>query len=269
MSDGALLAIDGLRVALGRSMAPVLDGIALRVLPGEVHGLVGESGAGKTMLGRAILGLLPSTARIEAGGIRFDGRDLTTLAKASRRAILGREIALVPQDPLTALNPARRVGVQLEDALSRRVAPGACRARARALLAEVRLGDPDRVLASYPHELSGGMRQRVLIAMAFGVEPRLVIADEPTTALDVTVQRSILRLMRDMQRRHATAILFITHDLGVVAQLCDRMTVLQHGRVVETGPVADVLAAPRALYTRALLAATPRLDLQPEPGRVG
>ena len=191
------------------------------------------------------------------------------------RAVLGRDIALVPQDPSTALNPSRRIDAQMTDGLrlKRGLSAKAARLRARALLEEVQIRDPDRVLVSYPHQLSGGMRQRVLIAAAFGLEPKLVIADEPTTALDVTVQKQILRLIRSLQERHGTSVLFVSHDLGVVAKICDRVTVLYMGKVVEQGATADVLNAPRHAYTRALLAANPRYDrpdtgLEPTPPEV-
>jgi peptide/nickel transport system ATP-binding protein len=252
-----------LHVAIGRKPpVPLLRGVSLRVAPGEVRGLVGESGAGKSMIGRAILGLLPRGARITRGGVTFDGQDLTTMPERTRRALLGREIALIPQDPMTSLNPVRRIGDQvaavlrLKLGLSRREAG----ARALDLLADVAIRDPARVLAAYPHELSGGMRQRVLIAMAFACRPRLVIADEPTTALDVTVQRQILRLIHDLQHRDNAAVLFVTHDLGLVAKLCQTVTVLHAGRVLESGNTADVLRDAAHAYTRALLSSTPRLD---------
>jgi peptide/nickel transport system ATP-binding protein len=260
----AVLSVQDLRVAIsrGRATENILRGVSLEVSPGEVRGLVGESGAGKSMLGRAVLGLLPAAARIVGGEIRFEGRDLLAMPERERRALLGRRIALIPQDPATSLNPVKGVGVQITRvlehhlALSRRVA----RERAAALLAEVAIRDPARVLDLYPHEISGGMRQRVLIAMAFACDPALVIADEPTTALDVTVQRQVLQLFERLRRRHDAAVLFVTHDLGVVAKLCRTMTVLQAGRVLEDGETAEVLARPRHAYTRALLAATPRAD---------
>jgi peptide/nickel transport system ATP-binding protein len=189
--------------------------------------------------------------------------------------LLGRDIALVPQDPSTALNPSRRIEAQLTDGLrlKRGLSAKAARERAGALLEEVQIRDPERVLASYPHQLSGGMRQRVLIAAAFGLEPKLVIADEPTTALDVTVQKQILQLMRALQERHGTSVLFVSHDLGVVAKICDRLSVLYMGRVMEQGATEAVLSAPRHAYTRALLAANPRYDrpdagLEPTPPEV-
>ena len=240
-----------------------------------MHGLVGESGAGKSTIAKAILGIVPSQVKITAGRIDFEGRDLLSLSARELREILGRDIALIPQDPSTALNPARRIDAQMTEGLrlKRKLLASEARRRARALLEEVQIRDPDRVLHSYPHQLSGGMRQRVLIAAAFGLEPKLVIADEPTTALDVTVQKQILRLIRSLQERHGTSVLFVSHDLGVVAKICDRVTVLYMGKVVEQGTTADALTAPRHAYTKALLAANPRYDrpdtgLEPTPPEV-
>jgi peptide/nickel transport system ATP-binding protein len=256
----ATLTVEGLKVAIGA--ANVLRGVSLEVQPGEVRGLVGESGAGKSMLGRAVLGLLPSNATVTSGRIAFEGRDLLAMAEAERRGLLGRRIALIPQDPMTSLNPVKRVGHQIAQLLRHHLALSKREARERAadLLIEVAIREPRRVLDLYPHEISGGMRQRVLIAMAFACDPALVIADEPTTALDVTVQRQVLQLVERLRQRHGSAVLFITHDLGVVAKLCRSMTVLHAGRVLEEGETAEVLARPRHPYTRALLAATPRAD---------
>jgi peptide/nickel transport system ATP-binding protein len=246
---------------------PILRRASLAVGVGEVHGLVGESGAGKSTIAKAVLGIIPSQVKVTGGRIGFEGRDLLALPSGDLRAVLGRDIALVPQDPSTALNPSRRIEAQMADGLrlKRGLSARQARTRARALLEEVQIRDPERVLNSYPHQLSGGMRQRVLIAAAFGVEPKLVIADEPTTALDVTVQKQILRLIRSLQERHGTSVLFVSHDLGVVAQICDRLTVLYMGKVMEQDSTADVLAAPRHPYTRALLAANPRYD-RPDAG---
>jgi peptide/nickel transport system ATP-binding protein len=251
---------------------PILRQVSLAVDTGEVHGLVGESGAGKSTIAKAILGIIPSQVKVTGGRIGFEGRDLLSLSPGELRAVLGRDIALVPQDPSTALNPARRIEAQMTDGLRMKGGLSAreARRRARALLDEVQIRDSDRVLTSYPHQLSGGMRQRVMIAAAFGLEPKLVIADEPTTALDVTVQKQILRLIRSLQERHGTSLLFVSHDLGVVAKICDRVTVLYMGKAVEQGTTADVLNAPRHAYTKALLAANPRYDrpdtgLQPTP----
>jgi peptide/nickel transport system ATP-binding protein len=260
----AVLSIQDLHVAIGQgaTTANVLRGVSLEVRPGEVRGLVGESGAGKSMLGRAVLGLLPANARIDKGTIQFEGRDFLGMPEIERRSLLGRRIALIPQDPMTSLNPVKRVGAQISNVLRHHLALSRRQAleRATELLAEVAIRDPQRVQGLYPHEISGGMRQRVLIAMAFACDPSLIIADEPTTALDVTVQRQVLQLVERLRQRHGAAILFVTHDLGVVAKLCRTMTVLHAGRVLEEGETAEVLARPRHPYTRALLAATPRAD---------
>jgi peptide/nickel transport system ATP-binding protein len=260
----AVLSVHDLHVAIGHreNAANVLRGASLEVGAGEVRGLVGESGAGKSMLGRAVLGLLPANAVITAGTILCEGRDLIAMPEPERRGLLGRRIALIPQDPMTSLNPVKRVGAQIAALLRHHLALARRDALARAeeLLAEVAIREPRRVLELYPHEISGGMRQRVLIAMAFACDPSLVIADEPTTALDVTVQRQVLQLVERLRQRHGAAILFVTHDLGVVAKICGTMTVLHAGRVLEDGETTEVLAKPRHPYTRALLAATPRAD---------
>jgi dipeptide transport system ATP-binding protein len=262
------LAIDMLSaISLRDGNRPILRQVSLNVGLGEVHGLVGESGAGKSTIAKAILGIVPSQVKLTGGKIGFEGRDLLTLRTGELRSLLGRDIALIPQDPSTALNPSRRIEAQITDGLrlKRGMSAKEADARAHALLDEVQIRDPARVLASYPHQLSGGMRQRVLIAAAFGLEPKLVIADEPTTALDVTVQKQILRLIRSLQSRHGTSVLFVSHDLGVVAKICDRLTVLYMGKVVEQGATADVLNAPRHAYTKALIAANPRYD-RPDTG---
>ncbi|HKM87993.1 MAG TPA: ABC transporter ATP-binding protein [Xanthobacteraceae bacterium] len=270
------LAIEALSaISLRDGNRPILRRVSLTVDTGEVHGLVGESGAGKSTIAKAILGIIPSQVKVTDGRIGFEGRDLLALSPRDLRAVLGRDIALVPQDPSTALNPSRRIDAQMTDGLrlKRGLSAKQARLRAGALLEEVQIRDPERVLDSYPHQLSGGMRQRVLIAAAFGLEPKLVIADEPTTALDVTVQKQILRLIRSLQERHGTSVLFVSHDFGVVAKICDRLTVLYMGKVMEQGSTADVLAAPRHPYTKALLAANPRYDrpdtgLEPTPPEV-
>ena len=238
----------------------VLRSVSLSVQPGEVRALVGESGAGKTMIGKAVLGVLPKSVRIVEGEMLIEGEDLGRLDAKARRNLIGARTALIPQDPLTALNPSRRIGAQMTDRLIRILGWSGDRAdkRIRQLLDEVQIRDPQRVLKSYPHELSGGMRQRVLIAAAFAAEPRLIVADEPTTALDVTVQKQILRLIAQLQRDHGTAILFVTHDLGVVAKISQKVSVLYAGKVVEEAETAQLFAAPQHPYTRALIAATPR-----------
>ncbi|MBM3483653.1 MAG: ABC transporter ATP-binding protein [Alphaproteobacteria bacterium] len=255
-----MLAIEALRITIaGRN---VLRDVSLAVPQGHVHGLVGESGAGKTMVARAVLGILPAAARVISGHIAFDGAEITHMSERERRALLGRGIALIPQDPMTALNPAFRIEHQIVDVLRHHFGLGRTAARAQALelMHQVHIRAPERVLRQFPHELSGGMRQRVLIAIAFACRPKLIIADEPSTALDVTVQRQVLRLIKHLQARENTAVLFVTHNLGVVAKICDTMTVLHAGRVVEEGSVEACFERPAHAYTRALMAATPRYD---------
>ena len=253
------LEIDRLSVRL-KGGGPLLRQVSLQVAAGEVRGLVGESGAGKSMIGKAVLGILPRSTEITGGRIVLDGVDLLTLPAAERRRRIGATCALIPQDPLTALNPSRRIGPQITDRLVDILGWERARAEARAreLLAEVYIPDPERVMRSYPHELSGGMRQRILIASAFAAEPKLIVADEPTTALDVTVQKQILKLIKEMQERHGTALLFVTHDLGVVSKVCQSLSVLYAGLVVEDCAVRDFFRAPGHAYSAALLAATPK-----------
>jgi peptide/nickel transport system ATP-binding protein len=267
MSDASppVLLVRDVHVALHGShhaAVPLLRGVGLSIAPGDVHGLVGESGAGKSMIARSIFGLLPADARVTRGELRFEGRDFVAISERERRPLLGTRITLIPQDPTTSLNPVKRVGEQIGAVLRERLGFGARAARERTveLLAEVAIREPARVVTLYPHEISGGMRQRILIAMAFASKPRLVVADEPTTALDVTVQRQILRLIHYLQHRHGSAVLFITHDLALVAKLCQTVTVLHAGRVLEHGATAEVLARPRHAYTQALIKATPRFD---------
>jgi peptide/nickel transport system ATP-binding protein len=241
---------------------PILRDVSLQVGKGEVMALVGESGAGKSTIAKALLGILPKAIEVTSGEILFDGVNLIALALPAMREILGTKISLIPQDPQTSLNPSRRIGDQLTDGLRLRggMSAKAATERGLQLLNDVQIRDPELVMKRYPHELSGGMRQRILIAQAFALNPQLIIADEPTTALDVTVQKQVLRLIRNLQREHGTTLLFVTHDLGVVAQICDHMTVLYGGKVLEQGPVADVLRKPAHRYTKALLAANPRYD---------
>lgn len=259
----AFLEIAGLTVRLARGGPRLLRDVSLSVERQEVHGLVGESGAGKSMIGKAIAGLLPRAVEVTAGAIRLDGADLLAMRPAARRRLIGAKTAIIPQDPLTALNPCRRIGGQITDRLIRTLGWDAGRAatRAREMLDEVHIRDPERVLRAYPHELSGGMRQRVLIAAAFAAEPELIIADEPTTALDVTVQKQILRLIAEMQDRHHTAMLFVTHDMGVVAKICQNVSVLYAGKVMHTGSARALFSgAATHPYAEALIAATPRFD---------
>jgi peptide/nickel transport system ATP-binding protein len=257
------LDIDRLSVRLRRGQGGrLLRRTSIAVAPGEVHGLVGESGAGKSMIGRAVFGILPRAVEVIEGAVRLGGEDLFALSDRARRHLVGVNAALIPQDPLTALNPSKRIEAQMTDRLIRilGLSKAAASARSLALLEEVQIREPARVFKSYPHELSGGMRQRVLIASAFAAEPKLIVADEPTTALDVTVQKQILKLIAEMQRRHGTALLFVTHNLGVVAKICQRVSVLYAGKIVEQTDVASLFRAPAHPYTRALMAATPRYD---------
>ena len=254
----AYLSIRNLTVRL-RGGGVILRSVSLDVAAGQVHGLVGESGAGKSMIGKAVLGTLPRALEITGGEIWLDGTNLLADPPARRRKRIGASAALIPQDPLTALNPSKRIGPQITRRLVDILGWSKARADARAhdLLGEVHIPDPARVMQSYPHELSGGMRQRILIASAFAAEPKLIIADEPTTALDVTVQKQILRLIADMQTRHGTALLFVTHDLGVVSKVCDTLSVLYAGKVVEDARMQRFFMRPIHPYSRALLAATP------------
>ncbi len=259
----SLLSIKNLSAVSDRDGgAPILRSVSLELRPGETLGLVGESGAGKSTISKAVLGMLPRTVRITGGTAVFCGRDLLGLSSRELRKITGSEITLIPQDPMTALNPGRRIESQLTDGLrlKRGMSSDEARRIGLELLEEVHIREPERVMRAYPHELSGGMRQRVLIAAAFAMDPKLVVADEPTTALDVTVQKQILRLIRAMQARHGTSVIFVTHDLGVVAQICDRVTLLYGGMVVEAGATKEIMECPRHPYMQALLAAGPRYD---------
>lgn len=262
------LQVEGLSVAV-RGGPPLLRDVSLTVQAGEVRALVGESGAGKSMIGKAVLGVLPRGIEQTGGRIHLQGAPLERLKPAVRRQTVAAAASLIPQDPLTALNPSRRIGGQITDRLVRRLGWTSSDAQKRALelLDRVRIRDPQRVMASYPHELSGGMRQRVLIAAAFAPRPRLIVADEPTTALDVTVQKQILQLIRELQAETGTAVLFVTHDMGVVAKISQTVTVLFSGKVMESAPTAQLLAHPQHPYTRALIAATPRYTHPHEPLR--
>ncbi|KZL05039.1 putative D,D-dipeptide transport ATP-binding protein DdpD [Pseudovibrio axinellae] len=253
------LEISGLNVS-SHSGTRVLDNISLQVEPGEVRALVGESGAGKSMIGRAVLGTLPPILDKSSGHIILNGKDLSLLSERKRREWVAHNAALIPQDPLSALNPVRRVGAQIITPLvrihswSKREAEDRC----LSLLDQVKIRDPKRVLKSYPHELSGGMRQRILIAAAFANRPPLIVADEPTTALDVTVQKEILKIVRLLQEDTGTAVLFVTHDMGVVAQVSQTLTVLFGGRVLEDSKTHDVFTRDASHpYTQALIRSTP------------
>jgi len=267
MTDSSpTLQVNGLSVAV-RGGPILLRDVSMDVQPGEVRALVGESGAGKSMIGKAVLGVLPRGIEQTAGRIQLHDAVLETLSPAARRQKVASIASLIPQDPLTALNPSRRIGGQITDRLVRRLGWSTSDANRRALelLDRVRIRDPQRVMASYPHELSGGMRQRVLIAAAFAPRPQLIVADEPTTALDVTVQKQILLLIRELQAETQTSVLFVTHDMGVVAKISQTVTVLFSGKVMESGSTDQILARPQHPYTQALIAATPRYTHPHDP----
>jgi len=264
-----LLSVRDLRVRFDTPAGPVhaVNGVSFDLLAGETLGLVGESGSGKSVSALALLGLVPSPpGRIEGGRILFEDRDLLALPEKRLRELRGKTIAMIFQDPMTSLNPFMEVGEQLGEVLvlKKGLSRNEARTAAAIGLGEVGIPDPERLLRAHPHELSGGMRQRVMIAMALLCRPRLLIADEPTTALDVTIQAQILELLQGLQERHGTSILFITHDLGVVAGMTDRLGVMYAGEVVEIGGTKELFGAAAHPYTRGLLEAVPRLDHDPE-----
>ncbi|UHC13748.1 ABC transporter ATP-binding protein [Methylobacterium currus] len=264
-----LLTVKSLSVRLppGADRSHALSDVSLSLAGNEILCVVGESGSGKSVLANTVMRLLPVGVRPDAGQVLFRGRDLVSVPEPEMRRLRGREIGMIFQEPMTALNPLRRAGDQIAETF--RIHTGlsarAIREKTLALLAEVRMPDPATALRAYPHELSGGQRQRVMIAMALALEPALLIADEPTTALDVTTQGRILALIRDIQRRRGMGVLFITHDFGVVAEIADRVAVMQAGRLVEEGPADAVLNRPQAPYTKALIGAVP--PLLPRPPR--
>ena len=252
-----------------------VDGVTLSVDAGETLGLVGESGSGKSVTSLAIMGLLPRKSGVKIGGkVTFEGRSLLTMRDDDLRDVRGREIAMIFQDPLSSLNPVIPIGVQVTEVLvrHRKLSGPDSRREAARLLDVVGIPDPDRRLKEYPYQLSGGMRQRALVAMAVACRPKLLIADEPTTALDVTIQAQILELLKELVREQGTALMLITHDLGVVAGLCDRVNVMYSGRIVEQADRRTLFVPPRHPYTTGLLGSIPRLDsvegsaLQPIPG---
>jgi peptide/nickel transport system ATP-binding protein len=258
----ALLEIDRLQVSLftRAGVLPAVDGLSLSVDAGETVAIVGESGCGKTLSALAVMRLLPEPpARIVGGAIRLAGRDLTSLSEGAMQRLRGREISMIFQDPMTSLNPVVPIGAQLVEAIRQHnpISHHDARARAIALLQKVRIPDAERRLDDYPHQLSGGMSQRVMIAIAIACEPKVLIADEPTTALDVTIQAQILKLMKELQAASNMALVIITHDLGVVAETADRVAVMYAGRKVEEAPVEALFERPLHPYTRGLLGATP------------
>jgi oligopeptide/dipeptide ABC transporter ATP-binding protein len=257
--SAALLQVRDLEVGLDRRRGPaIVRQVSLDVAAGEAVGIVGETGSGKTLSMLAVIGLLPPAVRRTAGEILFEGRDLTALGARELRRLRGRELAMVYQDPATSLNPLMTIGDQIEEALS---AHGVARARARTrmyeALTQVGIPDPERTARAYPHQFSGGMRQRAMIATALVLSPKLLIADEPTTALDVTIQQQILALVRRLQDETGMAIVWITHDLGVVARLVDRVVVMYAGQVVEQAPTRELFRNPQHPYTAGLLASLP------------
>lgn len=259
----ALLDVRNLRVEFvtRHGTLVAVDDVSFDVAPGEVLGVVGESGAGKSITGTSVLGLLEPPARIAAGEIRLEGERIDHLPAKSMRAIRGRRIGAIFQDPLAALNPLFTIGDQLEETIRTHlpVTSDEARRRAISLLAEVGIPAPERRVHQYPHQLSGGLRQRVVIALALCAQPRLLIADEPTTALDVSTQAQIIRLLQQLTAERGTAVMLITHDMGVIAEAADRVAVMYAGRIVEIGPVRDVIHAPKHPYTVGLMGAIPRL----------
>jgi len=264
----ALLAVEGLRVEFPTRQGTLVavDGVSLTIAPGEVLGVVGESGAGKSLTGAAIIGLIDPPGRIGAGEVRLGGRRIDNLRAEALRRVRGREIGAVFQDPLTSLNPLYTIGRQLVETITTHLelSPTAARRRALDLLGEVGIPAPERRFDHYPHQFSGGMRQRVVIALALAANPRLIIADEPTTALDVSIQAQIIALLKRLCRDHGTAVMLITHDMGVIAETADRVAVMYAGRIVEIGPVADVIHRPQHPYTKGLMGSIPSIVAERE-----
>jgi peptide/nickel transport system ATP-binding protein len=259
----ALLAVERLRVEFPtrRGLLIAVDDVSFSIAPGEVLGVVGESGAGKSLTGAAIIGLIDRPGRIGAGQVLLDGRRIDNLPPEAMRRVRGREIGAVFQDPLTSLNPLYTIGRQLIETITTHLDLSQAEARRRALdlLAEVGIAAPQRRIDHYPHQFSGGMRQRVVIALALAAKPKLIIADEPTTALDVSIQAQIIALLKRLCRDHGTAVMLITHDMGVIAETADRVAVMYAGRIVEIGPVGDVIHRPQHPYTQGLMGSIPSI----------
>ena len=264
MSPPALLEVRNLRVEFPsrRGNLLALDDISFSIAPGEVLGVVGESGAGKSLTGSAIIGLLDPPGRIAGGQILLAGERIDNLPYEQMRAIRGRKIGAIFQDPLTSLNPLYTIGRQLIETIRTHLQLSADQARQRAikLLQETGIPAAEHRLEQYPHQFSGGMRQRVVIALALAAEPQLIVADEPTTALDVSIQAQIISLIRRLCKEHGTAVMLVTHDMGVIAETCDRVAVMYAGRIVEVGPVADVIHRPSHPYTVGLMGSIPSMD---------
>ena len=239
-----------------------LDDVSFDIAPGEILGVVGESGAGKSLTGSAIIGLLDPPGRIAAGEVRFDGRRIDNLPYEDMRKVRGRHIGAIFQDPLTSLDPLYTIGQQLIETIQTHLPVNTAEARKRAirLLQETGISAAEQRLGQYPHQFSGGMRQRVVIALALAAEPRLIVADEPTTALDVSIQAQIISLLRRLCKDHGAAVMLVTHDMGVIAETCDRVAVMYAGRIVEIGPVASVIHAPAHPYSAGLMGSIPAMD---------
>jgi peptide/nickel transport system ATP-binding protein len=259
-----LLEVRHLRVEFPtrRGTLLALDDISFEIAPGEILGVVGESGAGKSLTGAAIIGLLEPPGRIAGGEIRFDGRRIDQLPAEAMRQLRGRHIGAIFQDPLTSLNPLYTIGRQLVETIRQHLPLSEAQARQRAiqLLQETGIPAAEQRIDQYPHQFSGGMRQRVVIALALAAEPRLIVADEPTTALDVSIQAQIISLLKRLCKDHGAAVMLVTHDMGVIAETCDRVAVLYAGRVAEIGPVADVIHRPAHPYTVGLMGSIPAMD---------
>jgi peptide/nickel transport system ATP-binding protein len=268
MSRPPLLEVDRLRVEFPtrRGTLLALDDVSFSIAPGEILGVVGESGAGKSLTGAAIIGLLEPPGRIASGEIRLEGRRIDNLGAADMRRIRGRQIGAIFQDPLTSLNPLYTVGQQLVETIRTHLPLSGAQARERAidLLRQTGIPAPEARIDQYPHQFSGGMRQRVVIALALAAEPRLIVADEPTTALDVSIQAQIIALLQRLAREHGAAVMLVTHDMGVIAETCDRVAVMYAGRVVEIGPVQEVIHHPAHPYTRGLMGSIPKMDEERE-----
>jgi peptide/nickel transport system ATP-binding protein len=262
-TSAPLLWVENLRVELPtrRGVLTAIDDISFAIAPGEVLGVVGESGAGKSLTGAAIIGLLEPPLRIAGGRITLAGRRIDNLPSEAMRRIRGREIGAIFQDPLTSLNPLYTIGRQLVETIRTHLdlSPAAARDRALVLLREVGIAGAEARIDHYPHQFSGGMRQRVVIALAIAANPRLIIADEPTTALDVSIQAQIIGLLKRLCRDHGTAVMLVTHDMGVIAETAHRVAVMYAGRIVEIGAVAEIVAHPRHPYTRGLMDSIPRI----------
>ncbi|MHB1344037.1 MAG: ABC transporter ATP-binding protein [Thermoleophilia bacterium] len=262
----------GVEFRVRHGLLRAVEGVSLTVEPGEITGIVGESGSGKSTLLQAVMGLLPPKAALVHGSINLDGREITSLSRGGLRALRGKEVAMVFQDPMTALNPFYRVGRQIEEAMLVHGAIPAepavggrrerCRHRALKLMAEVGIADPEQRYDQHPHQFSGGMQQRILIAIALACEPGLLLLDEPTTALDVTIQAQIIELLREINRTRGTSMVLVTHNLAMAAEMCGRIAVMYAGELVEVGPASDVLRQPTHPYTQGLLRSLPRYGVR-------